>query len=518
RNGIVHRNTKPQNMLIDAEGRLKIADFGIARAGADAGLTEVGSIVGTAQYLSPEQARGQTVSATSDLYSLGVVLFEMATGRVPFDGDNPVNVALRHVNEQPPRPSMIRPGLSPALEAVILRSLQKEPSQRYQTADELLADLDASRGGTVSSQTAAMTAILPQATTIVQPLVPPITRDAGNGYAVAQTDTYDDYRDEEAEERKSKWWIWLLVLVLLLGGIGAWYFTAGPGGGTKDKTPKTVTAKKITVPDVTGKQSGTAIALLRDRGFQPTTPEFAASDTAPKGTVISTNPDGGTKAAKGAQIDLVVSSGKQTTPLLDVVGKTEAEARQILAEAGFDDANIRTTEAFSDQDKGIVVTQTPKAGSEAAVDQRILLVISKGTQEVAVPNVVGMPDAAATTKLKAAGFVVDHTSAQDDSADKGTVLAQSPTASGNADKGSTVTLTLASGFNTVPDVTAMSPSEAEAAIQDAGFVPQVTSENEDPTMSPGDPDRIPNQSPNGGQRRSIGATVGYVISHAPPAP
>ncbi|MBC7643804.1 MAG: serine/threonine protein kinase, partial [Thermoleophilia bacterium] len=108
RNGIVHRDIKPQNMLIDAEGRLKIADFGIARAGADAGLTEVGSIVGTAQYLSPEQARGQTVSATSDLYSLGVVLFEMATGRVPFDGDNPVNVALRHVNEQPPRPSMIR--------------------------------------------------------------------------------------------------------------------------------------------------------------------------------------------------------------------------------------------------------------------------------------------------------------------------------------------------------------------------------------------------------------------------
>jgi len=172
RNGVVHRDIKPHNLMVDADGRVRIADFGIARAGADEGLTEAGSIVGTAQYLSPEQARGSAVAASSDLYSLGVVMFELATGRVPFDGETPVNVALQHVNDPVPRPAGINPSITPPLEAIILRAMQKDPTLRYGSADEMLQDLDAARAGEITEETAALTSVLPmqgQTTTHVLP-------------------------------------------------------------------------------------------------------------------------------------------------------------------------------------------------------------------------------------------------------------------------------------------------------------------------------------------------------------
>ncbi|MBC7462600.1 MAG: serine/threonine protein kinase, partial [Thermoleophilia bacterium] len=172
RNGLVHRDVKPQNMMVDTDGRLKIADFGIARAAADAdqGLTEAGSIVGTAQYLSPEQAQGHEVAAPSDLYSLGVVMYEMGTGRVPFDGDSPVNVALKHVKDAVTRPSQFNPALSVGLESIILKAMEKDPARRYGSADEMLADLDRARDGT---QTSAMTQVTPAiGATQVTPITP----------------------------------------------------------------------------------------------------------------------------------------------------------------------------------------------------------------------------------------------------------------------------------------------------------------------------------------------------------
>ena len=514
RNGTVHRDIKPHNMMVDTEGRLKIADFGIARAGSDAGLTEVGSIVGTAQYLSPEQAQGHSVNAPSDLYSMGVVLFEMVTGRVPYEGESPVNVALRHVNDPVPTPRSVRPGVSTAMEAVIVRSLQKDPQARYGSADEMLADLDSVASGDVSEQTTSVlvgaavssaAAATSSMQTAVQPILPAIPMDASSSYAEA-TSFGMDPEPEPEQEKKSRWWIWLVVLAVVAAGAAAWLLLSG------SSEPE---VKQVRVPDVVGMSQDDAESRIEDAGLRVGTVTFKTSDSADKDEVLEQDPGSDEQVDERSKIDLVVSSGPELSAMPRLTGRTEDEARQLLRSQGI--TQVSTTEAFSDSvEKGRVISQDPAEGSDVSKDTSVTLTISKGSENTTVPDVIGDDYASAKSELESAGFEVTRQEADSEQA-KSTVLNQSVPAGQKAKTGSTIVLTVASGFNAVPSVVGMTRDEAETAIQDAGFAVQIGTDTEDPGMSPGDPDVVASQSPAAG-RKQLGSTVTINIKHAPPGP
>jgi serine/threonine-protein kinase len=533
RNGVVHRDIKPHNMMVDHEGRLKIADFGIARAGADSGLTEVGSIVGTAQYLAPEQARGETVSAASDLYSLGVVMFEMATGRVPFDGDSPVNVALKHVNDPVPHPRSINPNVSTAVEAIILRAMQKDPANRYQTADELLADIDSAKHGAVSSATQAMTQVMAPAAgaTTVLPgagLAPPPRRDVGGGYANANDDYtrgahgsyYDDDDDvrsssyatggrREPQRTKRKTWPWVLLVLLLLAIAAAAFalMNAGGDGGTD----------QVRVPDVKGFTQRAATREMKQAGLHVATIELKSSDDVTAGQVIDTNPDADEEVDKGSDVTLIVSKGVGKVAVPNVIGKRRTAAINELRALGFE---VRSPAKFSDEPKGTVIAQDPDAGSKLAKGETVSITVSKGPNEFEVPLVVGLQEDEATHKLEDAGFHVrTHESPGPETA--GEVTNQDPGSGETVEKGATVTITVASGKNEVPDVVedgnSVTPEDAKAELTDAGFKVTVN-EVEDPTLLPGDTPRVTDQDPNAGQLADVGSTVTITVSKPPPGP
>lgn len=511
RNGVVHRDIKPHNMMVDTEGRLKIADFGIARAGTDTGLTEAGSIVGTAQYLSPEQARGQNVAASSDLYSMGVVMYEMATGRVPFDGDSPVNVALRHVNETPEPPRTFARQLSPELEAIILHAMEKDPSQRYGSADEMLADLDAARdGGTTRAMTAIHGPAHTSATTQVlgATTVAPLTPNVGAAYSAAQPPEPAWPDDDEHEPRsRRKWPLILLVLLLLLiaGAAAALYLTRETGDP---------------VPNVIGSTMTVARGEITKAGFKvgKITTEYSSDEA--KNIVIDQDPGADAKAKPGSKIDVVVSKGPAPLKLPDVRGKPRAAAVAELRSAGF--TNVEVTTEFSDQQKaGIVIDQTPQAGEKIQRGDTITLTVSKGVEQVGVPDVRGLSEADARTKLKAEGFINISTSETDSKLPQGTVISQDPSPGSKADPDTSIALVLASGKNEVPDVTGKTRDEAAAILSDAGFDADFV-EVEDPSMSPGDTPVVESTDPSPGSRASLSTTIGVNLSvppaAAPPTP
>src|SRR5579885_1907194 len=301
RNGIVHRDIKPHNIVVGPDGRLKVTDFGIARSGASQ-MTEAGSIVGTAQYLSPEQARGAPVDPRSDLYSLGIVLYEMLTGKVPFTGDTPVEIAMKHLSQIPEPPSKLRPQVPHDLDAVVMRAIAKDPDQRYASAEEMDADLArVARGVAVSRETEdAMTQVLSgagisNAATIVQrphsvvaPPAPPAYRPP------------TPYYDYEDSPRGRSVWPWLLALGLIVaGGIGGWFLYSKIQHQLNQNTP-------VAVPNVELLQKDLAARHIRAAGLVPQI-VYGTSDTVPKGEVISEDPSG--KQVKGSTITLLVSKG-----------------------------------------------------------------------------------------------------------------------------------------------------------------------------------------------------------------
>jgi serine/threonine-protein kinase len=460
RNGIVHRDVKPHNMMVDTDGRLKIADFGIARAAADAdsGLTEAGSIVGTAQYLSPEQAQGLHVAAPSDLYSLGVVMFEMATGRVPFDGESPVNVALKHVKDPMPAPSAFKPDISPALESIIRHAMEKDPALRYHSADEMLADLDRARAG---SQTQAMTAVMGAATTQVTPITPVAARAYET--PIAPEPAWPE--DEEDDEKRSPWrWLLPLLVVLALVGAAA-FFLFMPKGEP--------------VPDVVGRSLAQARTVIEEEGFTVGQVTRESSDDEPQGTVLSQDPGGGDTAEEGDAIDLVVSSGPEPIEVPNVVGDARATAFNRLQAAGF--APREGERESSDTVKaGIVLSTNPRAGEELEAGATIVVIVSSGPESQQVPSVVGMSIADATSTLEADPLkLVVETTTVDSTQPEGTVVDQSIPANTKAEPGDTITLQVASGNNAVPDVIALGGDEAVGALQEAGFETELVSEGTD---------------------------------------
>ena len=506
RNGIIHRDIKPHNIVVGPDGRLKVTDFGIARSGASQ-MTEAGSIVGTAQYLSPEQARGAPVDARSDIYSLGIVLYEMLTGKVPFTGDTPVEIAMKHLSQVPEPPSELRPDVPHALDAVVMRALAKDPDQRYASAEEMDAELArVGRGLAVSRQTEeAMTQVLSgsgiaTAATMVQrprqamPPAPPVYRAPG------------PYYDYEEPPRKRSIWPWLLALGLIAAGAVGGYYLYEKVQNQLDKN------RPIAVPDVRLLKRRLALIKLQEAGLTVRV-SFSPSEQVPFGEVISESPNGGDRVARDSAVSLVVSNGYPRVLVPDVKGQKLTDAVAALAGAGLQQSIYYL---YSTQPDGVVIAQNPPKGTKVKKGSSVRINVSKGVKPVTVPDVTGQPFQNAQSALRGQGFVVSRTDIQSDMA-QGTVVSEDPAQGTQVPVGSKITLSVSKGPGTtqIPDVTFQTQADATKILQGAGFTVAVIFQ---PATDPSQDGLVLNEDPSGGTNGKPGDVVTITVGQAQQGP
>jgi serine/threonine-protein kinase len=495
RNGIVHRDIKPHNVIVDGEGRVKVMDFGIARAGAASQMTEAGSIIGTAQYLSPEQARGAPVDQTSDLYSTGIVLYELLTGTVPFTGETPVEIAMKHLSQVPAPPSTHRPEVPRDLDYVVLRALAKDPADRYHSAEEMEADLDRiGRGIGVSAETAeAATTVLSrtdvgEAATTIRP-------------AAAASATYTPGRYYEYDEppRRSSLVPWLLALVLVAAAlVGGWF-------AWQEIQSQLQETKPVAVPDVKGITERLAVKDIREAGLKERV-ERVADANVKLGIVIAQDPQPGEKLARGNLVTIRVSTGPPKTIVPNVVGQSRDAAVAELSDAELQ-ANVVPVNSLEPVDT--VLAQSPKAGTELITGSTVRINVSKGPKPIPVPNVVGSPFETAQSQLQGLNFGVAREDV-DSTEPEGTVVGQNPAGGSQAGKGSVVTLQVSKGPATsqVPDVTSQLEEDARAQLEQSGFQAQTVDEIVDDPLNEG---KVLSQDPEGGTDAEQGTTVVIVV-------
>ena len=458
--GIIHRDIKPQNIMIQPDGNIKVMDFGIARAG-DAGLSQTATVLGTAHYISPEQAQGKDLTGLSDVYSLGIVLYEATTGRLPFEGTDSVSVAVKQVNEMPPAPRSINPDIDPVLEAIIMKAIEKDPAQRFANAQEMrqaLNDYLAGRPvpglGVHSDRTQVLGAgIPPMDGTAVMPK-PIGTNPMGAG----ATTNFRSGKQPQPPQNNNKKKIIIGVVVAAIIAVVVGIAACSLGGS----------GERATVPDVTNMALGEAKTTLEEAGFKIGTETEVFSSTVDAGLVVSTNPPGGQEAVKGSRIDLSVSKGTEQVSVPDLKGQTSEEAMRRLSSLGLN--GQEGDSAFSDSVKeGCVASQDQPAGSSLNKGDTVVFHLSKGAENVSVPNVVGATVSNAENSLKNAGFKVNTSYRYSSSTPEGRVISQDP--SGTAPKGSTVTIAISNGPEEaqVPDVSGESEANATSTLKNAGF-------------------------------------------------
>src|ERR671918_1659008 len=508
RHGIIHRDIKPHNILIGPENRLKVTDFGIARHGPSQ-MTEAGSIMGTAQYLSPEQARGAPVTACSDLYSVGIVLYEMLTGKVPFTGDSAIEIAMKHLNELPRPPSKLRAEIPPELDQIVLRALAKEPEERYQTADEFIEDLERVEAGlpisraTATAATALLVAPVGDATEVLSAesptrvVSPPPTAPA----TPRRPPTYPPAGGYEEPPRKRRRWVpWLLVLLLLAAAAfaGWWVYSQIP--------EQLEASEPVAVPNVEGIERELAVERIESAGLEAGGEEQASSDVEAN-FVISQSPDAGARIAQGETVTIVVSTGPRLVQVPRVVGLTFEEAIEMLEDAGLD---WRRVDVFSQREEGVVASQDPRPDEEVEEGTEVVIRVSQGTEQVAVPDVLDQTEESASQELQQAGFEVSVVEAPDDDTPEGLVSAQSPDPGIEADRGSTVQITISTGPDVVPvpDVVGMEAPDARAALEEAGFRPRGVAQD---TTDPDEEGVVLDQDPPGTTEAERGSTVTIVV-------
>lgn len=426
RHGIVHRDIKPANVMLTRPGDVKVMDFGIARALADASatMTAASAVMGTAQYLSPEQARGEVVDARSDLYSTGCLLYELLTGRPPFQGDSPVSVAYQHVSETPLPPSQIDPAVPPSLDPLVLKALAKDPNDRYQTAADFRTDVERAMAGLPI--TSAMPAVVP----VAAGLAGAAAADATQQFPASGPPADPMAGVDDDEKKRSPWvWIGIAALVLLVAGL-ALFLGRVLFGAT--------TAEQVSVPTIVGKTIQQAENTLSQQGLSLGTQTPQASDQ-PKGNILSQNPQAGSQLAKGQSVAVNVSAGRAQVQVPQLTGlASSSDAQAALAEVNLTLGNV--TKQDSDQPEGMVLSQSPNSGTTVDEGSKVNITVSNGM--VQVPNVVGNTEAQANATLINAGFNVQVIN-QPSSDPAGTVLAQSPNGGSKAQKGAQVTITVA---------------------------------------------------------------------------
>jgi serine/threonine-protein kinase len=492
RHGVVHRDLKPQNVIVDAEGKATVTDFGIAQAGVSE-ITQAGSVLGTPHYLSPEQAQGFEVTAVSDLYSIGVMLYEALTGRVPFEGDSAVAVAMKQVSQAPQRPSSINPQVSPALDAVVMRALEKEPGQRFQSADAFIAALDAALKdpGGGAENTAAFAPLPPVVAVPEEPVAEGI--------------------DPEEEERRRRRRIWLLVAAAVLIGLLVGFIL------TRDTTTD--------VPNVTGNQLNVAIALLQQDGFQVGDVKRVERE-APANEVLEQDPAASPPGDEASldcafltlfcskpKVTLTVSAGPGSAKVPSTAGLASGEAEAKLEEAGFD-PRLESVNS-KDVEEGLVIKSEPPGGQTATKGSEVVLKVSSGPKLAKVPVLVGSQRSLAVQQIRGRGFVPSVEEIED-SAPAGQVIRQAPSAGSQLPPGSTVSIAVSKGeeLATAPNVIGKERAEAVEAVREAGLKPVV---QEQETEVPSQVGRVTDQFPPPGAEVKPGSTVTLVVGKAAPA-
>jgi eukaryotic-like serine/threonine-protein kinase len=497
RNGIVHRDIKPHNVLVDHEGRVKVADFGIARAGSSQ-MTEAGSIIGTAQYLSPEQARGAPVDESSDLYSTGIVLYELLTGELPFTGETPVEIAMKHLSQVPPAPSSIRPEIPRDLDLVVLRALAKEPADRYRSAKEMDRDLElVGRGESVGTETEAAATMVLRGETTAATTVRPVPAGFGGD---------ERYRSYDSDVRTGRaWWPWLLAVgVAIALGIAAWFVY-------DDVRDRIDANEPVAVDNYTGILEQNAVDLIVGDGFEAKVVRRPNADVQPR-YVFQQEPEPGTRLPKDSIVTVIVSTGKPKVTVPFVVGKSRDTA---VAELTQRDLEATVVEVNSERQSGVVTAQNPRAGTVLVSGASVRINVSKGPKPIAVPSVVGQTYELAAAQLQSAGFTVGRVDVESNDP-AGTVVTQNPPGNSTATRGSPVTLSVSRGPSTVsvPDVSFQSVADARATLQAAGFRVGVTrQETDDETL---DGVVISQDPPAGSQADPKSVVTLTVGSYVPP--
>lgn len=490
--GIVHRDIKPQNILVQPDGRVKVADFGIARAEGGSDMTEAGSIVGTAQYLAPEQAQGLPLGPPADLYSMGIVLYEMLSGRVPFEGDSAVTIAMKHVQEPPEQLTDRNPLVPPGLEAVVMRALAKNPAQRYQTAEEMGVDLDRVRQGLpVSEETlvigAETVAHAPRITeTMIQPRTappPPAGRDNRRLWGVLAV-------------------IGVVALAIVIG-VAVWASTRG----TEPPPTTATTVAQVEVPDLVGLDREGAIAALERLELEALVIE-TESDEAPEGAVLAQRPSAGTLVATGSTVEIEVVSKAATIAVPDVRTLSAQEAVDLLEREGFIVRQV--TQASADVPAGDVISQSPSPGQRIARGSTVEITVSSGAEQATVPGVIGSSQGDAENAILGAGLVVGSVTSENSAEAAGTVIGQDPSGGSQVEAGTAVSIVVSAGGAPapVPSVVNADRTTAEQLIRDAGFSPSV---EERAVTDPAQDGIVISQNPASGSERPQGSTVSIVV-------
>jgi eukaryotic-like serine/threonine-protein kinase len=451
--GIVHRDIKPANVMLTPNGGVKVMDFGIARAVADtsATMTQTAAVIGTAQYLSPEQARGETVDARSDLYSTGCLLYELLAGRPPFVGDSPVSVAYQHVREAPVPPSQLDPEITPEIDAVVLKALAKDPDDRYQSAAEMRADISRLLSG---EQTTAQrtTAVVPMAAGAMAANAYDTPTHVAGPPTILPPEPVEEGEYEEEEPQKSRVGLAILIaaLIVLALGLGGWalYRVLNPADAVA----------KVEVPSVLGWTEQQARDQLTANNLLVEVKK-ANGDEETKGTITAQDPVAGTEVLENSTVTITLNEGPKTGKIPgDLVGQDVDEVENALDDLKF--SNVSTVAAKSedpDTQPGEVISISPKEGSTVPLDSKITVRYATGKSEV--PNFQGLTRAAATRQARNAGFGEPQFSERESSKPVGTVIAQSPDAGATVDRDTRIELTLATAPPPPPPPTTEQPTE-----------------------------------------------------------
>ena len=514
--GIIHRDVKPANIMINNTGGVKVMDFGIARALDDStsAMTQTAAVIGTAQYLSPEQARGKPADARSDVYAAGCVLYELVTGRPPFEGESPFAVAYQHVQEEPTPPSEYISDLSPTaalnVDAVVLTAMAKHPADRYQTAAEMAADLELLSRNAVSRAARAHvekpdepeTVVVPQRLSTPPP--PPTTAmPAATAAAPAAAPAAVGSRPAAAQQpKRGSRALTVLAIVLTLGVIGV------GGAFTYDFLNNSSTATTQQIPNIVGLPENEAVLELERLGFTVVLTTEPSPDVA-EGLVIRTSPNVGSEIREGATVTLTISSGREVVTIPDVTGLTLAEATREIEGAGLVlDQSIRE-ENSDDYPAGTVIQQNPRAGGETSVGASITLTVSTGPSLVRVPVITGMQWSQAESNITSLGLVPDIYYV-DSLLPEGQVISASGQGT-ELPRGSTVTVEISNGMLIeAPDLARLNVDNALEALRDAGWTAPDTSLIEGapiPTGALVDQGRIGFQDPSPGQTLRKDAVV-----------